>query len=259
MKEDASAKKQKSIKERILIGTMVIIVGLLLVLRNTGFPFPSFLFSWPMIVIAAGIVMGIRDNFRNNSWWLVTAFGCFFLASRELPHLDLGNYVWPAMIIAIGIFILLGKNTWTVPKTKQNNKAVAEPLTATENTEYEINTVSADTSTKEDKLDAAAIFGAVKKNIYSKNFKGGEVVAVFGGAEINLLHADFKGEMKLEIVNIFGGTTLFVPAHWQIRSEAAAIMGAIEDKRREPTAVQTDKVLVIEGFVLFGGIDIKSV
>jgi hypothetical protein len=109
-----------------------------------------------------------------------------------------------------------------------------------------------------DVLDVAAVFGAVKKNCYSKNFKGGESVAIFGGSEINLMHADFNGTVKLELVNVFGGTTLFVPAHWQIRSEAVAIFGAVEDKRPRPAGVSSDKIVLLEGFVMFGGIDIKS-
>jgi predicted membrane protein len=249
-------RKQRSASERIIFGTIVIIVGVLLILRNTGIEFPSFLFSWPMILIVIGIVTGVKDKFKSNSWWILLALGSFFLVSREFPSLDLGDYFWPAIIIAIGLSILLGNNVFSMkPKLKGNDGANA--TTASEPS-YSNITGEDEKIHKEDVLDATAVFGAVKKNIYSKNFKGGEVVAVFGGAEINLLHADFTGEVKLEIVNIFGATTLFVPPHWQIRSEAAAVFGAIEDKRREPAAIQTDKVLIIEGFVLFGGIDIKS-
>ena len=258
MTRESSSRKQRSTNERIIFGSIVIIAGILLVLRNIGFPFPTFLFSWPMILIAVGIFSAIKDKFTNNTWWILIALGTFFLISREFPDLELGDFFWPAIVIAIGLSILLCKNTWMINKSKKTYTSdstssfqPAEPMGTTE-------TNDTTGSKGEDVLDAAAIFGVVKKNIYSKNFKGGEIVSVFGGAEVNLLHADFTGEMKLEIVNVFGATTLFVPPHWQIRTEAAAILGAIEDKRREPTAIQTDKVLIIEGFVLFGGIDIKS-
>ncbi len=252
-------RKERSKSERIVFGSLVVIAGVLLVLRNAGFPFPSFLFTWPMIIIAVGLFSGIRDKFRNNSWWIITAVGCFFLAVREFPDLDLGDYFWPALIIGVGLMILFGKNSWVVDKRKPFDPAIDEPVEVNPEPSPSSSQNNAATGIAgEDVLDAAAIFGAVKKNIYSKNFRGGELVAVFGGAEVNLMHADFTGQMKIEIVNIFGGTTLYVPAHWQIRSEAAAIMGAIEDKRREPAGIQTDKVLIIEGFVLFGGIDIKS-
>jgi predicted membrane protein len=246
-------KTSSRFNDRTLLGVLIIGVAVLLLLRNLGFWFPSFLFSWPMILIVIGLYTGIRERFSSNGWWIILAIGVFFLLHNELEDFRFGNFFWPLLILAIGISILLGKGGgWKKPLNLQKETSV-DPVTGIEAVpKYE-------GDEKEEVLDAAAIFGSVKKNVYSKNFKGGEVVAVFGGTEINLMHADFTGEAKLEIVNIFGGTTLFVPAHWQIRSEAAAILGAIEDKRRETSAVQSNKVLIIEGFVLFGGIDIKSV
>jgi predicted membrane protein len=256
MSNDQFQRNPKKFNERILLGALVIGAGILLLFRNLGFWFPSFIFSWPMILIAIGFFIGVRDRFRNNSWWIMMAIGGFFLIHNEFEEFDLGDFFWPLLILAIGVSILLGRG-----KSKRRFLNTEENNSTTNNiSNMEVTTTTEATGTnKEDVIDAAAIFGSVKKNIYSKNFKGGEVVAVFGGTEINLMHADFTGEVKLEVVNIFGGTTLYVPAHWQIRTEAGAILGAIEDKRREPTAIQTDKVLIIEGTVIFGGIDIKSV
>lgn len=255
MTNDQFKSNSKKNNDRILLGALVIGAGVLLLLRNIGFWFPSFLFSWPMILIGVGLFIGLRDKFSNNSWWIVMAIGGFFLLRREFDEFDLGDFFWPILILAIGLSIILGKGG--LKRWRNNND---DFQSTTNNYSTMDTTASAETTGthKEDVIDAAAIFGSVKKNMYSKNFKGGEVVTVFGGSEINLMHADFTGEIKLEIVNIFGGTTLFVPAHWQIRSEAAAILGAIEDKRREPAAIQQDKVLIIEGTVIFGGIDIKS-
>jgi predicted membrane protein len=256
MTNDSFNSKPKKYNDRLLLGALVIGAGVLLLLRNMGFWFPSFLFSWPMILIGIGLFIGVRDKFNNNSWWILMAIGGFFLLRNMFDDFEFGDYFWPLLILAIGISIILGKGgIWKKNNAKEQKESAATEFSTTDTTP----TVETTNAYKDDLIDAAAIFGSVKKNMYSKNFKGGEVVTVFGGSEINLMHADFTGEIKLEIVNIFGGTTLFVPAHWQIRSEAAAILGAIEDKRREPAAVQMDKVLVLEGTVIFGGIDIKSV
>jgi len=108
-------------------------------------------------------------------------------------------------------------------------------------------------------LDIAAVFGSVKKTVMSKQFRGGEVVAVFGGAHVNLLHADMEGPVVIEVVNIFGGTTLLVPNNWEIKSEAVAIFGGVEDKRSIPHIPQVpDKTLILQGFSMFGGLEIKS-
>jgi predicted membrane protein len=253
MTQEQVSKKARKLNERVLIGFILIVVSVLLLLRSLGFDFPGFVFSWPMILIVIGVFTGLRDKFRTNNWWILLAIGLFFLFSREFPEFELRRFFWPVIVFAIGLAFLLN---WNSPRRTSRLFHTGEKNIIDGEMYNEEDTGNKEN--KDDLVDAAAVFGSVKKNIYSKSFKGGEVVNVFGGSEINLMHADFTGEVKLEVVNIFGGTTLIVPPHWQIRSEAAAIFGAIEDKRREPAGVQTDKVLVLEGTVIFGGIDIKS-
>ncbi len=48
-------------------------------------------------------------------------------------------------------------------------------------------------SIDEDYIDAVTVFGGVKKNILSKNFRGGDVTTFMGGTELNLTHADIQG------------------------------------------------------------------
>ncbi|MCL4638358.1 MULTISPECIES: LiaF transmembrane domain-containing protein [Olivibacter] len=112
----------------------------------------------------------------------------------------------------------------------------------------------------EDYIDSVSIFGQVKKNIYSKNFKGGDIVNIMGGADINLIQADIQHPVILEVVQIFGGTTILVPAHWKVNPEMTAIFGGVEDKRFiNNVAVDNRKNLIIKGTSIFGGITIKSI
>ena len=108
-----------------------------------------------------------------------------------------------------------------------------------------------------DMIDSTAIFGGLKKNVLSKNFKGGDVTTFMGGAEINLMQADFTGRVMLDCFNMFGGTKLIVPADWHVQSGLVTIFGGVEDKR-PPSPVNSDKVLYIDGTCIFGGIEIKS-
>src|SRR5574339_629612 len=87
------------------------------------------------------------------------------------------------------------------------------------------------TDSKEDFVNATSIFGGAKKNIVSKNFKGGELTNIFGGTELNLMQADINGEAVIELTTIFGGTTLIIPSNWTVRSDAAVIFGGVDDKR----------------------------
>jgi predicted membrane protein len=113
-------------------------------------------------------------------------------------------------------------------------------------------------SSVEDFIDVTSIFGGVKKNILSKNFKGGDIVSVFGGSEINLSQADFDQKVIIDAVQIFGGTKLIIPSHWQVRSEVVAIFGGIEDKRAQLTTSSPERILILKGFTMFGGLEIKS-
>ena len=234
------------------IGLTVLTVGVLILLRNLDLPVPSILFSWPMILIVIGVLIGLKESFKGSSWLIMIGLGGFFLLMREFPDWNLRNFIAPAILIAIGLSFILRRRNTTYAQQEHIHSSTAPIIDSS---------YSDTTATDEpaDVIDVAAVFGAVKKNCYSKNFKGGESAAIFGGSEINLMHADFNGTIKLELVNIFGGTTLFVPAHWQIRSEAVAIFGAVEDKRPRPAGVSSDKIVLLEGFVMFGGIDIKSI
>ena len=65
--------------------------------------------------------------------------------------------------------------------------------------------------------------------------------------------------MILDLTQIFGGCTLIMPPHWDLKSELVSIFGGTEDNR--PTAnVVTDpkKVVLLRGTSIFGGIEIKS-
>jgi hypothetical protein len=150
------------------------------------------------------------------------------------------------VIIAVGVFFIFR------PRSKRNY-----PVTETGGIDLEDDSDIPRSS--QDFVDATSIFGSTKKNILTKNFRGGDITNIFGGTEINLSQADIQGTAKLDVTTIFGGAELIVPSHWVIKSEAVTIFGGIDDKRSVTTMTETpEKLLIIEGTILFGGIDIKS-
>ena len=236
----------------MIAGLLLLVVGGALVLRELDHSnvidinLNENLFRWPMIVIMAGIFIGAVNRFRDFGWLLISAVGLFFQLEYWWPEIQVKDYIVPAVIIIIGLALLLRPRfNYSYRKWKEHAED-AESLKAAKN------------ASKEDVLDVAAVFGAVKKNLYSKSFKGGEIVSVFGGVEIDLSQADFEGKVVIESVQIFGGATLIVPPTWQVRSEAVAVFGGIEDKRKHVVPTEPQRVLVLDGFALFGGIEIKS-
>jgi len=110
----------------------------------------------------------------------------------------------------------------------------------------------------EDFVNATSVFGGVHKKIMSKNFRGGDIVTFLGGTEIDLTQADFTGTVRLDVTQIMGGTKIIVPPHWEVRSEVTALFAGFEDKRQQPAATNPDKVLIIDGTSIFGGIELKN-
>jgi hypothetical protein len=234
----------------VIAGVLLLIVGGALLMRQLDLGLPRWLFTWPMIVITAGVFIGAVNRFRDFGWLIICGVGFFFLADDIWPDIEVTDYIWPAIIIIIGLALLF-KPPFVKTKWKKNagEWSFTGGIEAMSQKKH---------ASKEDVLDVAAVFGSVKKNLYSKTFKGGEIVSVFGGVEIDLTQADFEGTIKIESVQIFGGATLLVPPTWQVRSEAVAIFGGIEDKRKQIVSQNPERILVLEGFVMFGGIEIKS-
>ncbi|HXB96033.1 MAG TPA: LiaF domain-containing protein, partial [Puia sp.] len=112
--------------------------------------------------------------------------------------------------------------------------------------------------TSEDFIDSTAVFGGVHKKIVSKNFKGGDVTSIMGGTELDLSQADFTGIVRLDVTQIMGGTKIIVPPHWEVRSEVTAMFAGYEDKRQQPAISNPDKVLILQGTSIFGGIELRN-
>jgi hypothetical protein len=265
----------------VLAGLLLLCIGTILLLKQFGAPFPEWLFTWPMIVIAFGLLAGAGNAFRDPGWIVITGVGVVFMLGKVWTDIPIHHFIWPVLIIALGLIFILAprrhriwhsrfemydqeerkkwaEHGWQQPQDIQT-PAVTPVITDADSdqTTFPPKPESGHRSA-DNWLDTVTIFSGVKKNVYSKNFKGGDVVSIFGGAEINLTQADFNGSIAIEVVQIFGGTKLIIPPHWQIRSEMVAIFGGIDDKRPPQMTYDDSKVVVLHGTTVFGGIEIKS-
>jgi hypothetical protein len=261
--------KQRKKGGSILAGLLLLCIGSILLLRQFGIAFPAWLFTWPMIVIAFGLLTGAANAFRDPGWVVITGVGAVFLLDKIWPAIPIIHFIWPVVIIALGLIIILAprrNRVWhvrydihgkgTEQKDWQDVQDVPDPTISQP-------VFTPETATEkrsgDNWLDVVTVFGGIKKKVYSKDFKGGDIVSIFGGAEINLTQADFNGQIEIEMVQIFGGAKLIVPPHWQIRSaNMVAVFGGIEDKRPPQMTYDEDKVVILNGTTFFGGIEIKS-
>ena len=243
---------------RVIGGLILVAVGAALLLRNVGVYLPSWVFSWPMILILVGIYIGFKSDFRNNSWFIISLVGCYFLVSQFIPSLGLQPMFWPIVIIGLGITFILRPHK----KSQYNIKAEGE-YDKWENVhkgnlaQKEPNIAYTDTN---DFLFIRSVFSGVNKNIVSKNFQGGSISCVFGGAEIDLSQADIQGEVRIKMEMVFGGAKLVIPPHWTVQNHIDGVFHAIDDKRsfNPSISVNPDKVLILNGSAVFGGLEIRS-
>ncbi|UII28457.1 cell wall-active antibiotics response protein [Fulvivirga maritima] len=83
---------------------------------------------------------------------------------------------------------------------------------------------------------------------------------MFGGSTIDLRNANLHpGVNVLDLFAMFGGTSIIVPPDWTVHVEVSAVLGGFSDKRVSALKVVPDpeKTLIIKGFVMFGGGDVK--
>jgi predicted membrane protein len=242
---------------RVIAGLILVGIGAAFLLRNTGFILPNWLFSWPVILILVGIYSGVKHNFRNNSWIILIVIGGFFLADRFIPEFRLAHTFWPVVIIGAGIIMMIRprRNSWFDKENWQNRDKWKEKRGWGNHAGS--STAMHDSS---DSLHINSFFSGIERTMLSKNFQGGSIKAVFGGVDIDLSQADIQGEVMIRLDVAFGGVKLIVPPHWTIKNEIDGLFHGVEDKRNfnATTLVDANKVLLLQGSVVFGGLDIKN-
>ncbi|MCY7290942.1 MAG: cell wall-active antibiotics response protein [Ferruginibacter sp.] len=246
---------------RILGGLILVAVGVVLLLKNLGYFFPGWLFSWPIILILVGIYSGVKHNFRNNTWAILIGIGGFFLADKINPALRLEPAFWPIIIIGLGVIFMFRpkennkcRNDRFNNRDQRNDEIIPATYSTTENTDAE--NMRTDNS---DYLKIDSVFSGVNRMVLSKNFKGGKIACVFGGAEVDLMQADFTGNNVIKMDIIFGGAKIIVPQNWTVVNEIGGIFHGVDDKRRNNSmASDPGKTLTLRGSAIFGGVEIRS-
>ena len=139
--------------------------------------------------------------------------------------------MWPALLVAFGVFLV-----WQGASTPRRRTSNAS----------------------NDLISAIAVLGGVSRGNNSPAFRGGELTAVMGGCELDLRHAAIDGEAVIDVFALWGGIEIRVPEDWTVVSRVTPILGGVEDKTRPPQAAASRHRLVLRGFVVMAGVEIKN-
>ena len=235
--------------KRVLIGALFIMAGLALIIDqilNVNI-IPHWIWTWQFLLIAIGTVHLLTSD-KIGPGIILIAVGAYFLS----PDIFRGTWIYEVLfrshllfylfLIFIGFILIIKRGNW---KGAQRYHGAVEG--------------GEDPS---DFLNEIAIFGGGEKIITSDNFQGGNLTTIFGGTDLNLTHAKLAaGAQEINIFTMFGGWGLIVPAEWNVKIEVFSIFGGVSDKRviGPDTVRDNTRTLVLKGFVMFGGGDIKSV
>jgi len=222
-------------------GVIIILVGLAVLLHQLRFFSPEVddvIISWQMLLIVIGVYNLFFAGNRVAGYILIAVGGFFIFPELFILPYDFKRNFWPVLLIVVGLIIL-----FRAFPGRRREKAIptdGNPL------EY---------------IDEVNIFSGSEKKITTDNFRGGKISSIFGGSEINLTSSKLaEGHNVLEVFYLFGGSSIIVPRDWTVINKVTSILGGFSDKRfmTEKTG-DTGRALVIQGFVMFGGGEIKSV
>ncbi|MCF8364969.1 MAG: cell wall-active antibiotics response protein [Bacteroidales bacterium] len=235
-------------RSRTLIFAVIIIAaGALLLLRSVGilpWEVSRVLLSWQMLLIVIGVFNIFSSQHKVSGYILLGIGGFFMLDKFYYWDISFWQVFWPMVLIGVGVAVLVNY---------QKNQRFG----------YHFNHdgMRDKGSDNDDYIDEVTIFSGTEKTITSQNFRGGKITSIFGGSEINLSQANLSPERNsIEVVSIFGGSTLIVPPDWDVKVNVTAVFGGFSDKRYKRTGVEKDynKFLNVQGVVIFGGGEIKS-
>lgn len=232
---------------RLIIGVAVIVLGVLFLLDAFDVPGIGDVWHyvgrlWPIVFVMIGVTK--LANSASNSErvgsviWLI--LGGLLLASNfDLITFNVWRAFWPLLLIVFGFSLM------TRGRVKFSGRWHGAPGA----------TAWTDSGAR---TSALAILSGATRRMSSPDFQGGDATSIMGGCEIDLRQCNIiTSPAEFDAFALMGGIELYVPGDWTIRNEGIAILGAIEDSRKE-TAGNPAKVLILRGAAIMGGIEIKN-
>ncbi|HYK04637.1 MAG TPA: DUF5668 domain-containing protein [Thermoanaerobaculia bacterium] len=211
---------------KLMAGLFFTAAGLLLTADNLDLmEAEPYLELWPALVMALGVFKLLSAGSSKLTAGVIILIGAWLLA-LNLGWIRFSVFdLWPLVLIAAGIGFIV------------HAMGGGRELATT---------------------GGVAIFANRKTVETTKDYRGGNIVAVMGGQTIDLMDADITtSPAVLDIFTWWGSVELFVPDHWEVISEVTPVMAGFEMKRGR-AAGDPNKRLIIRGAAVMAGIEVKA-
>jgi predicted membrane protein len=214
-----------------IVGVVLVVLGVLFLLDQTGSIDAGDLIGdwWPLIIVAVGLVQLVEHWRAPIGPLIVVAFGGILLLTQlDLVSPEVWSYVWPILLVLVGVVILLRLPGRNVPP------GVAD-----------------------DVVRVSALFGSNDVVVTSQRLRGGSATALFGGVVLDLRQANLdSGGATLAATAIFGTVEVLAPRGWRVDVSGTPIFGGLSNKA-EPAVTGETPTLKVNATAIFAGVDIK--
>ena len=217
----------------LMFGLLIILLGVVFTLDNLELADAgNYLQYWPAGLIAIGLTKLAQVRAGQGSpvggvlfivvgaWMLLDTTGVITLSVMDF---------WPLLLVFVG-----GMIVWQGLRGR-HHRALASDAT----------------------VNAIAVLSGVNRGSNSAAFRGGELTAFMGGCEIDLRQAAIHGEAVIDVFAMWGGLEIRMPENWTVIGRVTPLMGGFEDTTR-PVAGATAHKLIVRGFVIMGGVEVKN-
>jgi predicted membrane protein len=219
---------------RLVVGLGVTLLGVLLLGdRLELFDAGEIVLLWPAILVLVGVVQLLRPQTSSSrSWGLVWVVAGGWLLFNNLGWMtfDFREAFWPLVLVLAGATLV-----WRALRGPQDRRPHDDTT-----------------------VHGFALMGGTALVSASPGFRGGDLNAIMGGCELDLRKAQVEGdEAVVDVFTLWGGIDIRVPETWKVVGKVVPIMGAFEDKTRQPQAAAGPR-LVVRGLVLMGAVEVKN-
>ncbi len=219
----------RSVVTRAVGGLIIFGLGLFFLLHNTGVIDAGTFTAdwWPLIIIAAGVLLLVGSLHSLAGWFLVALGGAYQLKELDVVDFEPWAVVWPLIIIFVGISILFRQSY----KGEHVNKGERDDLTA--------------------------ILGGTSSINTSKKFKEARVTAILGGGVLDLRKANIADGALVEVFGFWGGVEIVVPKDVIVKKQINNILAGTEDKTDQEIN-KDSPTLTIAGDLIMAGASIRN-
>ncbi|GAA3953331.1 hypothetical protein GCM10022246_04320 [Pedobacter ginsengiterrae] len=117
--------KKNHTDKQMGLGILIVVIGAVFLLRNTGVDVPHWILSWHTIMLGAGLWIGYRKNFQGSGWLALTVIGAIFtLKDITVFDFEMSKITTALVLIGLGLWVILKpKKFKNLDQNFQNNQA----------------------------------------------------------------------------------------------------------------------------------------